>query len=361
MREPSRRAARSSSSSRRSRASASSARTGSPTPRTKGSSAATRCSTRRRSRRCGRSGRGPHLYLYVPATYTAWWLLAQVGADVRCADESGATLNPWVFHAANLLMHVVASLLVLQLLRTADAARGPGADRRTALRDSPDPDRGGRVDDGDEGHAVRRVLVRGAADVREVCAAAPWHGRPARADAPERSRADGEAGRERPPSHRARTRVRDTSRDDCFLVLALLAKPAAVVVPVMALIIDRLLIGRSWRAIARIAGVVVRADDSDHAHRAARPARGGGHARAALGAAARRAGRAGVLSREARRAGRVDDQLRPHAAVHHRERRRSTTRGSSPPPSPRRLAWRGAAGSPPPPCCSSPACCRCSG
>src|SRR4051812_26244730 len=43
---------------------------------------------------------GPHLYLYVPATYTAWWLIAQV-AHTSTPDETGATLNPWVFHAAN--------------------------------------------------------------------------------------------------------------------------------------------------------------------------------------------------------------------------------------------------------------------
>ena len=36
-----------------------------------------------------------------------------------------------------------------------------------------------------------------------------------------------------------------------FLVLALLAKPAAVVVPLMALIIDRVILQRSWRAIAQ--------------------------------------------------------------------------------------------------------------
>ena len=35
-----------------------------------------------------------------------------------------------------------------------------------------------------------------------------------------------------------------------FLILAMLSKPAAVVVPVMALIIDALLLRRSWRAIA---------------------------------------------------------------------------------------------------------------
>ena len=66
----------------------------------------------------------PHLYLYVPATYTAWWLLAQVG-QTSVPDESGATLNPWLFHGANLLVHIVASLLVLHLLRRLTRREGP--------------------------------------------------------------------------------------------------------------------------------------------------------------------------------------------------------------------------------------------
>src|SRR5688500_12271705 len=46
---------------------------------------------------------GPHLFLYVPATYTVWWLLAHVAQT--SPDETGVALNPWIFHGANLLMH----------------------------------------------------------------------------------------------------------------------------------------------------------------------------------------------------------------------------------------------------------------
>jgi hypothetical protein len=53
--------------------------------------------------------------LYVPLTYTAWWLLATI-AGVKNADGS-VGLNPWIFHGANLLAHIISSLIVLRLLR----------------------------------------------------------------------------------------------------------------------------------------------------------------------------------------------------------------------------------------------------
>src|SRR4051794_451481 len=38
------------------------------------------------------------LGLYVPVTYSVWTGLALI-ARVHAADENGATLNPWIFHA----------------------------------------------------------------------------------------------------------------------------------------------------------------------------------------------------------------------------------------------------------------------
>src|SRR5262245_38869160 len=60
--------------------------------------------------------REPHLYLYIPMTYTMWWVLALIG-HVQTPDENGAMLNPWLFHSANLVLHIVTSVLVLNLLR----------------------------------------------------------------------------------------------------------------------------------------------------------------------------------------------------------------------------------------------------
>jgi len=60
----------------------------------------------------------PHAHLYVPVTMTAWWCVAQAGLVRDNAAPSGFALNPWVFHLASLLVHVVNVLLVRRILRT---------------------------------------------------------------------------------------------------------------------------------------------------------------------------------------------------------------------------------------------------
>ena len=59
--------------------------------------------------------RQPHAHLYVPVTTTAWWLLAQIGSVHDAAGRP--TLNPWVFHAASVLVHALNVLLVRRLVR----------------------------------------------------------------------------------------------------------------------------------------------------------------------------------------------------------------------------------------------------
>jgi Flp pilus assembly protein TadD len=53
--------------------------------------------------------------LYVPVTYTFWSGLAAV-ADTGAADPAGISLNPLLFHAANLLLHLASTLIVWQIL-----------------------------------------------------------------------------------------------------------------------------------------------------------------------------------------------------------------------------------------------------
>jgi hypothetical protein len=53
--------------------------------------------------------------LYVPVTYTVWSVL---GAVSQVDDGSGhVTLNPWAFHAASVLIHLASVLVVYQILR----------------------------------------------------------------------------------------------------------------------------------------------------------------------------------------------------------------------------------------------------
>ena len=50
---------------------------------------------------------GPCLNLYAPLTYTAWWTLARMGAGD----------NPYAFHLLNILLHVACAALVFSILR----------------------------------------------------------------------------------------------------------------------------------------------------------------------------------------------------------------------------------------------------
>lgn len=57
---------------------------------------------------------GPHENLYFPLTYTAWAVLAVISRFFHSA--SGNFFDPWLFHAANLFAHLVASLTVFLIL-----------------------------------------------------------------------------------------------------------------------------------------------------------------------------------------------------------------------------------------------------
>lgn len=66
--------------------------------------------------------RAAHAHLYVPVTMSAWWLVAQAGLvrDGSAGGGAGAryALNPWVFHIASLLVHAVNVLLVRRVVRS---------------------------------------------------------------------------------------------------------------------------------------------------------------------------------------------------------------------------------------------------
>jgi hypothetical protein len=54
--------------------------------------------------------------LFIPVTYSVWFLLAMVSWSQR-PDEFGTRLDPRIFHAASLLLHIGNTLLVYWLLR----------------------------------------------------------------------------------------------------------------------------------------------------------------------------------------------------------------------------------------------------
>jgi cytochrome c-type biogenesis protein CcmH/NrfG len=54
--------------------------------------------------------------MYNPLVYTIWWLIAQ-GSQLESSDILGATLNPYLFHAASLVVHWLCACVVFDILR----------------------------------------------------------------------------------------------------------------------------------------------------------------------------------------------------------------------------------------------------
>jgi len=58
---------------------------------------------------------GPYDKLYIPVTYSVWTILAAVGTVPT--PSGGVEFNPFIFHAANVILHALATVLVYQILR----------------------------------------------------------------------------------------------------------------------------------------------------------------------------------------------------------------------------------------------------
>ncbi len=58
----------------------------------------------------------PYLDLWIPVTYTVWTGVAHV-AKLEVPDERGIALDPYPFHAANILSHILSAVLVFGILR----------------------------------------------------------------------------------------------------------------------------------------------------------------------------------------------------------------------------------------------------
>jgi cytochrome c-type biogenesis protein CcmH/NrfG len=55
----------------------------------------------------------PILYLYIPASYTAWGLIALIA---KRPGEAGVALSPYPFHIANLILHALTVIVVYRVL-----------------------------------------------------------------------------------------------------------------------------------------------------------------------------------------------------------------------------------------------------
>ena len=165
----------------------------------------------------------PHMALYVPITYTVWSMLAAV-ARVDTPDPTGIWLNPFDFHAANLSVHLIAVLLAYQLLLSLTHRRWPSC--AGALLFAL--------------HPVQVESVAWVAGMKDVLCGmfsllALWQ------------YVQFARGQPEPSTSRGRLHY---GLATASLVLAMLSKPSAMVVPFAALILDRWIIRRSWQRIA---------------------------------------------------------------------------------------------------------------
>ena len=172
-----------------------------------------------------------HAHLYVPVTMSAWWLIAQAALVHDRAAAGGFALNPWVFHAASLLVHAANVLLVRRLVRSLardDVAAVLGAAVFAV-------------------HPLQAETVAWASELKDLLAAMfallaliailrATDGAPTSVSSrPRRGRAEGGTTEALPPDLPAGKRhwAWWFAAAACF-VLALLSKPAAVTLPLIA-------------------------------------------------------------------------------------------------------------------------------
>ncbi|HEY7088014.1 MAG TPA: tetratricopeptide repeat protein [Tepidisphaeraceae bacterium] len=151
------------------------------------------------------------LGLYIPLTYTVWGALAKVAYIERSDDPMGIHLNPWVFHSANVLLHATSAVLVFLILRLLIKKEWPAAAGAMLFAL----------------HPVQAEAVAWVSGMKDVLCGmlsllAVWQ-------------------------YLLRTRTNYIIAM-IALVAAMLAKPTAMVVPLIALCIDVLVLQRSWRA-----------------------------------------------------------------------------------------------------------------
>ena len=60
----------------------------------------------------------PYVTMYIPFTYTVWMALAWLSQSIT-AESADSLLNPYIFHTFNIILHIINVLLVFAILRTA--------------------------------------------------------------------------------------------------------------------------------------------------------------------------------------------------------------------------------------------------
>jgi protein O-mannosyl-transferase len=165
--------------------------------------------------------RAPEHGLYVPVTYSAWGVLASA-ARVDEPDPRGVRLNPAVFKLANVVVHAAAACMVLAILRRLLHQDWPAA--LGALLYAL--------------HPIQVEAVAWVSGLKDLLAgafglAAVWQ----YLLFAQRAQRD-------------RRRMVHYCLATLALMVALLSKPSAMVVPLMALLLDSLVVRRPLKAMS---------------------------------------------------------------------------------------------------------------
>jgi protein O-mannosyl-transferase len=157
--------------------------------------------------------RTPQMHLWAPVTYTAWWL---VSAAIGLTGASSIPPVAWPFHLASLIAHAAASLAVLSLLNR--IVRDSGAALVGALVFAA--------------HPLQVEAVAWASGLKDVlCGLFVLAALRAYVVA-------GDRGRSKRWGWWALSTV--------LVAAAMLSKPTAIVAPLLAIGLDRALLGRTW-------------------------------------------------------------------------------------------------------------------
>lgn len=160
--------------------------------------------------------------IYIPLTYTLWAALAHVGR-LQVPDQ-GIALNPWVFHTASVLVHLLSVLAAFALLKRLFKSE-PAAAFGALLFGL---------------HPVQVETVAWASGMKDLLCG--LFALLALGQYVAYAQAKGAEGT-KPYALAA----------GCF-VLAMLSKPTGMILPLLAGIIDLLVVGRSWKKAALALG-----------------------------------------------------------------------------------------------------------
>jgi Flp pilus assembly protein TadD len=177
----------------------------------------------------------PHMHLYVPVTYTAWWGLALI------AHAAGdGTLAAWPFHLASMIVHALTSLVVLAVVRR--LVPSATAALLGALLFAV--------------HPVQVESVAWTSGLKDLlCGLLIWTAvwQYLRFATAARDASAGGAGGATVVGWPGRPAAAYALATAAF-VIGMLAKPTAIVTPLLAVAVDLLAVGRPWRRVLAAAG-----------------------------------------------------------------------------------------------------------